>query len=116
MKNEPLKPPFRRVARCLTCLALLVGMLVIMLFAAMYLPSPINNILNPHSTGGGITLLVLFGLAVINFIALMYFVSIAAVDLYRQPAMRKASHCSIVILGVLGILLLGSWLNWFYHR
>jgi hypothetical protein len=115
MKLESLKPPFQHVARCVAYLAFLVGMVMTLILAAMHFP-PMSDVFNPHSTFGALMLLGLFGLALVDFIALMYFVPLAVVELYRQPTTRTAFHWAAMVLGVIAIALLGTWLDWFYQR
>jgi hypothetical protein len=75
-----------------------------------------SDVLNPHATGGALMLLGLFVLTVLDFVALIYFVPRAAVELYRQPNTRTVSDLAVVVVGVIALVVLGSFLNWFYRR
>jgi len=71
------------------CLALLAGMALILAIAAIYLPPPINDFLNPHTTSGGLTMLCLFGLAIVDLIALIYFVFCFSMSKYSQSLEKR---------------------------
>lgn len=91
------------------------GLTAALAFAAVHF-APMSNVFNPHATGGAFMLMGLFVLAVLDFCALVYFVPRAAMELYRQPNTRTGPHLAVIAAGVIALVVLGSFLNWFYHR
>jgi hypothetical protein len=115
MKLNAFTPPFRHVVRCVAYLVLLVATTGALVLAAIHVPG-MSHVFNPHSTLGGTMLIGVFLLALLDFVALMYVVPRAAVELYRQPLARTAPHWVALVAGVIALVLVGIWLNWIWHR
>jgi hypothetical protein len=96
-------------------LLLLVVTTAAVLFAATQVRF-MSNVFNPHATLGAIMLLGLFLLALAAFIALALIVPRAAFELYRNPLARTPPHRAVLSAGAVALVLLGTWVIWFWRR
>jgi hypothetical protein len=115
MSQERLKPPFRRVARWVTYLILVVATTALLLLGAVEFPL-LGSVFNPHSTVGGLMLIGLSLLALLIFLALIYLVPRAGIELYQRPLTRAISHWAVFGAGLIALVLLAIWLSWWLYR
>lgn len=106
MVRVPLKPPFRQLARWVTCLISVVGMTAVLLFGGIRFP----GLMSPHSTAGGLMFLALLALALLIFLVLVYLVPTAAIELYQKPLTRTVPNLVAFIAGLGALILLATWL------